>query len=278
MITYNHENFIGEAIDSVLMQKSDLELELVIGEDCSTDRTRAICEDYAGRYPDTVRLLPSLDKNVGMIPNFIRTLESCTGKYIAINEGDDYWTDPNKLQKQVGFLEANPDYSVSFHAAENLEMSTGSMSTARYECENGFRTFSAKDAILIGGALMTTNSIVFRSQYIRNLPDWVRSAPTGDFALSLLLSDKGKVAYFDDAMCVYRHGVAGSWSTRMLDLTFAKNLIFRTVKMLISYNQYTNNRHIVPVIRSLSRIGIFLLSRYWYRISTVWNDSKKTDR
>jgi len=107
-ITYNHEPYIAEAIEGVLMQKCSFPIELVIGEDCSTDNTRKICEEYANKS-ELIKLLPT-ETNLGMMPNFIRTLQSCTGKYIAMCEGDDYWTDPLKLQKQVDFLEANAEY------------------------------------------------------------------------------------------------------------------------------------------------------------------------
>lgn len=118
MITYNHENYLGQAIESIIMQKTDYKIELVIGEDNSTDATRTICEKYAKVYPQLVRLLPS-EKNLGISQNFTRTLGACTGKYLAFCEGDDYWTDPYKLQKQVNFLEANPEYGL-VHTGANI--------------------------------------------------------------------------------------------------------------------------------------------------------------
>ncbi len=120
MITYNHENFIREAIDGVLMQKTDFPIELIIGEDCSTDSTRKIVVEYAEKYPDLIRpLLP--ESNLGMMKNFIKTMEAAKGKYIALCEGDDYWTDPYKLQKQVDFLEDNTDYCLCCHRFSLLQ-------------------------------------------------------------------------------------------------------------------------------------------------------------
>mgnify|MGYP001248218371 CR=1 FL=1 len=113
MITYNHEKYIAQAIEGVLMQKTNFLFELVIGEDCSTDSTRVICKEYADRYPNIIKLLPDAGKNLGMMENAIRTTMACTGKYIALCEGDDYWTDPYKLQKQVDFLEAHNDYGLT---------------------------------------------------------------------------------------------------------------------------------------------------------------------
>lgn len=111
MITYNHENYIEHAIEGVLMQKTSFPIELIIGEDCSTDNTRKIVREYEGRYTEIIKAQYP-EKNRGMNNNFLTVLQSARGKYIALCEGDDYWTDPLKLQKQVDFLEANPEYSL----------------------------------------------------------------------------------------------------------------------------------------------------------------------
>lgn len=114
MITYNHETYIAEALDSILMQKTDFDFDIVIGEDCSTDATRRIVLEYSRKYPDKIKLLLH-NVNVGFISNLMYVLEACTGKYVAMCEGDDYWTDPFKLQKQVDFLEANKEYILATH-------------------------------------------------------------------------------------------------------------------------------------------------------------------
>ena len=108
MMTYNHETFIGQAIESVLAQETPFDWELVVGEDCSTDGTRAVVQEYCARFPDKIRLLPG-DRRIGQMPNFARTIKACRGEYIAKLEGDDYWTDPKKMEKQVQFLDAHPD-------------------------------------------------------------------------------------------------------------------------------------------------------------------------
>ena len=116
MITFNHEQFIAQAIDSVLMQQTDFEYEIIIGEDCSTDRTREIVIEYAERNPEKIRPLLH-DHNLGLMGryNFVAAYKMCHGKYIALLEGDDYWTDPHKLQKQVVFLENHPECSLCAH-------------------------------------------------------------------------------------------------------------------------------------------------------------------
>ena len=114
MITYNHEKFIAQAIESALMQQVDFDYEIVIGEDCSTDRTREIVVAYQQRHPDKIRLLLH-EQNVGVSLNDIRVYRACRGEYVAWLEGDDYWTSPHKLQKQADFLDSHPACSACFH-------------------------------------------------------------------------------------------------------------------------------------------------------------------
>jgi glycosyltransferase involved in cell wall biosynthesis len=104
IITYNHAPYIAQTLDSVLAQKTDFPFEIVIGEDASPDSTRAICKEYEAKYPHIIRVLDT-EKNMGVVPNFIRTAKACEGKYIAVLEGDDYWIDDYKLQKQAEILE-----------------------------------------------------------------------------------------------------------------------------------------------------------------------------
>lgn len=111
MTTYNHEKFISEAIEGVINQKTNFSIELIIGDDCSKDNTRRIILEYARKYSDIIKF-KFQKKNLGMLPNFLSLLEKTSGNYIAFCEGDDYWIDPYKLQKQVDFLEANKDYSL----------------------------------------------------------------------------------------------------------------------------------------------------------------------
>ena len=111
IITYNQQDTIAQTLDSILCQKGDFELEVVIGEDCSTDNTWAICKEYAERYPEQVVLLENTH-NLGIMANFARVMKACTGEYVGICAGDDYWCDEYKLQKQLDYLTAHPDCGV----------------------------------------------------------------------------------------------------------------------------------------------------------------------
>lgn len=109
IVTYNQDFFIHKVLESAVTQQTDFTYEIVVGEDCSSDNTYQICQDYANRYPDIIHLLPSPEHNLGLKLNFLRTFQACHGKYIAYLEGDDFWITPDKLQKQVNILEMNPD-------------------------------------------------------------------------------------------------------------------------------------------------------------------------
>mgnify|MGYP003291856894 CR=1 FL=1 len=120
-ITYNHEPYIRKCIEGVLIQQVNFPIEFIIAEDCSTDGTLAICKEYAIKYPNLIQLITS-ENNVGAIANERRAMKAAKGKYIAFCEGDDYWTDPLKLQRQIDFLEENPKYSVTFHRCKHYNV------------------------------------------------------------------------------------------------------------------------------------------------------------
>lgn len=210
MITYNHEAYIAEAIESVLMQKTDFPVELVIGEDCSTDGTRAIVLDYAARYPDRIRpLLP--EKNLGVGLNSVATLEECRGQYVALLDGDDYWTDPLKLQKQVDFLEENPEYVMCHHNAMIID-SAGDLVTGPDLPVSPQRDFSSEE--LIKGAWVRTLTACFRN-VLEELPPEFNKVLAGDKFLWSLLGHYGPSKYLGDTIepAAYRIHPGGVWSS-----------------------------------------------------------------
>lgn len=190
MITYNHEKFIEQAVRSVMMQETDFDYELIIGEDCSTDRTREIVLQLKEEFPDKIRLLLH-EKNIGMIPNMIATYNACTGEYIALCEGDDYWTHPKKLQIQVDYMDAHPECRLSFHKVKVI-----------YE-EDPHRTKVIESKCITQSIDVThwleylyiaTGSVVFRipDQWDDFPPIWyTRLQTSGDWPLFLWLHAQG---------------------------------------------------------------------------------------
>ncbi len=233
IITYNHENYIAQAIEGALIQKTNFPFEIVIGEDCSTDGTREIVFDYAKKYPNIIRVITS-EKNVGMINNFIRTLNVCKGKYIALCEGDDYWIDPYKLQKQVDFLEANPDCSLCFHNAFKIYEN----STKTPELFNDI-FFSREVTIneIVNKWIIPTASIVFKRD-ILPLPAWSKNIYSGDMTLALIAVSKGKLFCLNSVMSVYRINLAGSSMTAMVASLKFDFVLKEHIKL---YNFYLND-------------------------------------
>lgn len=248
MITYNQENYIAEAIEGVVNQKTNFKFELLIGEDCSIDNTRQICKEYKQKYPNIIKLsLP--EKNLGADENFQQTINMCAGKYLALCEGDDYWTDPFKLQKQFDFMEENTDCSLCFHASEYI-YSNESERNFIYRPANipNDNKFSIKHAILGGGSFMATNSMFFIHEYVKIFPEWMKNSPVGDLPLMLILAIKGKIGYIDDNMSVYRVMSENSWSKEMQHVDKRKSHDHAISQMWDSFDrwsEYKYHRHVV---------------------------------
>lgn len=269
MITYNHEAFIKEAIEGVLMQQTSFPIELVIGEDCSTDRTREICIEYQQKYPDKIRLLLN-EKNLGMMPNFIQTLNACTGKYIALCEGDDYWTDPLKLQKQVDFLEENEAYAICFHDVEVVFENKVPEKGKGFEYEGNKDEFTFDD-LLFTGNLMHTPSVVFRRQE-KTFPEI--DAVTGDYFLHLYNAYYGKIKRLREKMACYRvhdNGVfsnRGNWDPKRRLEFFLKQLkAFEFFKKHFSKNKKHIQHYNEIIAGLLNNIRIYALIIGDYRMA-----------
>lgn len=206
LITYNHEQYIAQAIESIVNQQTNFRFQIVIGEDGSTDNTRAICEQYAARYPDIINLLPS-DRNYGAMENAIRVFMACTGKYMAFCEGDDYWTVPDKLQKQVDFLEANPDYSMCFTAPKVQDEMGWNLPDEMYFPKLEKDTYTIEDFILADMNMVPTAGLVIRDLLPRPFPEFFRRGIAGDLFTQIYIADKGKAKFLNFISSVYRnHG------------------------------------------------------------------------
>lgn len=242
LITYNQEKYIAECIEGMVNQKTDFPFEIVIGEDCSTDNTRAICQQYAEQYPELIRLILP-EKNLGMMGNWINTIKSCNGKYIAICEGDDYWTDDLKLQKQVDFLENNPDYSLCATGARCLSMFDNTFTDAEIMQD----TLTTRDILLEDWGIMTA-TIVFRKEAL-HMPEWFSQIKNGDYSLQLLVSLKGKIKCLPDMTSVYRQHIGGI-SRTLTAFRQASWVIF----LLSEFNAYTSGKFAKEIKKKIRRI------------------------
>ena len=211
VITYNHENFIAKTLDNILNQQTEYSLEVIIGEDNSTDNTRKICKQYALK-DSRIRLLEG-GENIGMMKNFIKTLNACSGKYIAYCEGDDFWTDLNKLQSQIDYLEKNPAFVGVFHDVSVMENDI--------IIRNGYSNYT-KDVYELNDFLnsnpVSTLSLVFRNVFKNNYPLWIQDCKVADWPLILCLTEKGPLKYFAQVMGCYRiHSNGSYYNTTNID-------------------------------------------------------------
>ncbi len=195
LLTYNHHRYIAQSIDSVLMQVTDFPIEIVIGEDDSTDSTRAICQDYADRYPDRIRLMLRNDKNRITINgvktsryNFVETINDCRGEFIALLDGDDFWTDPNKLQQEVNALRMHPEVVLTFHNASHASAS-GSIIGLSVLSAHQKRDVSKTELQRAWGPPVTS-TICFRN-LIQQFPEEFYKVLNGDVFLISLLGEYG---------------------------------------------------------------------------------------
>tara|TARA_R110002072_G_scaffold300390_1_gene477782 strand:- start:79674 stop:80507 length:834 start_codon:yes stop_codon:yes gene_type:complete len=228
MIAYNHGAYIAEAIAGVLMQKTNFTVEVVISNDASSDNTQNIINELAVDT-ETIkfRVFDHTD-NLGMMPNFIFTLKACRGKYIALCEGDDYWTDPLKLQKQVDFLEANRKYAGCFHNTDMIDESDPTSQLKPWRTFNK-EVFTLRDTIA-KTSLFHTSSFVFRTELLE-IPDWFKKIQSGDMALFSIIASKGPLFRIDDAMSVYRKNEGGITSSiSLINYHDKRKLLFKFLK------------------------------------------------
>lgn len=234
VITYNQEAYISETLDSLLAQKTNFRFRIFIGEDKSKDNTRSICEDYARRYADKIELLPS-DRNYGMMGNFIRTLEACNGRYTAVCEGDDYWVDDYKLQKQFDLLESNPDKVLCFtksYLVNDKGERTGDNVGIPIKSE-----FTFEDVLKTARFFIPTATLFFRNDLPKPFPPFFHHTVSGDIALCLMLLQKGNGLCLYEETAVYRHHGGGITKTQEhIDHAFLK--LFKTYEDLNEYYEY----------------------------------------
>ena len=229
IVTYNHKEYIVECLEGVLKQQTSFPFEIIIGEDESSDGTREICLEYAERYPELIRLfLRSRKDNIAIDGrpsgrhNFLETIKAPRGKYIAWLCGDDYWTDPEKLQLQVDVLENNPGIAVCFHGGQTQIIRPDSISFEKLPGAKQVTTLND----LARGNYIYTSSGMFRNRETWDLPDWFRWSPIADWPLHMYNAMTGDVYYIDRDMFVYRLHDKGIWSLTPIARRYERMLEF----------------------------------------------------
>ncbi len=254
MMTYNHEKYISRAIESILKQKVNFEYEIVIGEDFSTDQTRNILLKYAEQFPERFKLILH-EKNIGAMNNQKEVFKKCSGKYIAILEGDDFWLDSEKLQKQVDFLESNNDYIICYTRAKSVDekgKETGKIIPTKKKIKP-FSTFEDQ----LKGNLIPTLTCVFRAGHFGLIPEFCYQHWCGDWLLHLFNSQYGKIGFIDEITSAYRQHDKGI--SKMVPL---KDQLSNTIETYSSLNEYFDYKYDFTIKKMMAFYFSLLAKEY----------------
>lgn len=251
MITYNHVRYIVQAVESVLAQVTDFPFEIVLGDDLSTDGTRELVKDLAAKHPGRIRLLLH-EKNLGHCGKFnlVATIRNCDGEYVALLEGDDFWNDPKKLQRQVDYLDAHPEYSGSAHEVWALKPDG---KTYRYA-----RHYPAEVRLDLGDIFAhgfpLTSSMVYRRTVFGDFPDWFYEMQMGDWPLAVLCMEVAPFAYLrGEPASTYRLHDASYWNSQPL-----VRRTLEEIKAYSAFRRFLGEKHAVLIDRALNLRQFYL--------------------
>jgi len=256
MITYNHEAFIARALDGVLQQDVAFPIEVIVADDCSSDGTLGIVEKYQRRHPNVLRVLAG-DRNIGAPANMARCLRAARGEFVAICEGDDFWTNSRKLETQVGVLRAHPETVLTFHDVDEVDAAGNTIGQSKIRRIRGRRSkevLTPRD--MICRPMIPTLSMVFRNKSDLLGPGW-SGIVNGDIYLIARLSKYGNARYIDEVMGSYRHHAGGIWSSanevrRYLAKIDSSMAIARDVDARLAiYASWTLNKKVGEAIKGV---------------------------
>lgn len=197
---YKHEPYLRQCFDGFVMQKTNFPIEVLVNDDCSPDGSAAIMREYEAKYPDLFRCVYQKENQYskGLLPWFEVLFPMTKGEYIAICEGDDYWTDPYKLQKQVDWMDAHPDYIACFHNAYTQCGNKRGLFNSLTETH-----YPTTEDIIQRRWFISTQTLFYRN-VLKEYPEWRKGVKNEDYMLELLLAQRGKFYYMEDVMAVYR--------------------------------------------------------------------------
>jgi glycosyltransferase involved in cell wall biosynthesis len=205
--TYNHESFIKQTLSGILSQKTNFDFEIIIGEDCSIDQTASLISEYKNKFPSIINVITS-ERNVGHIENYCRIYKAARGKYIAVCDGDDYWTNDEKLQMQVDFLEGNLSYSACAH--NSIIINENDQKKGLYCHFKGDMKFNLSG--FIKENMIPTSSVVFRNHINDEFLNRLRKVVVDDWILHIYNAEFGDYYYMDKVMAQYRVHSGGMWA------------------------------------------------------------------
>lgn len=243
-LAYNHEKYIRKTLEGFVMQKTNFSVEYIIHDDASTDSTASIIREFEEKYPDLIKPIYQKENQYSKGVSISRNLQmQVKGKYMAFCEGDDYWTDEYKLQKQVTFMEQHTDCTLTIHNGFRLNDRTG-----RFKPLNPYKTrgfLSMAEVLVESGGMTPTASMVIKSDALKKMPmDVFRIPGVGDRPKRLYLATQGSAYYFDDIMCVYRTDNMNSFGgTIMRDNKKSKKLLENMLSFFDRFDKYTGFKY-----------------------------------
>lgn len=259
-ITYNHETYIRQCLEGFVSQETDFSFEVFIVDDASTDATSEIIREYQLKYPGIINpvfhKVNKFKNNLGEIVAH-PVLKKMQGKYIAVCEGDDYWTDPLKLQKQVDFLEEHADCSLCYHPC-TTSFGDGSGRDYWWGPDKDTRQpvkFSIEELIQSSNTLgMSTLTMLFRRELVRNYPQWAQECAIADLPLKLLLAEHGKIGYLPDNMAIHiRESAPHSWSANRQTFEWVLKDLRATIDCYEQFNRHNHNRYDISVQQAIRK-------------------------
>ncbi len=224
VVTYNHGKYIGSCLEHILQQRRNFRIEILIHDDASTDGAQDIIRDFQKRYPDIIKPILRVEnqysrgiRNISGAFNFPRA----AGRYVALTDGDDYWCDPYKLQRQVDYLESHPSCGFCFHAAKVVNEDGAMVNGELMRPYHGSRVVKPEELVdkAVGTAFA---SFLLRREIVEKLPDYYVDCPVGDRPLELMAAAFGDSYYIDEPMSVYRFGLRGSWTEGQMSGAYAE--------------------------------------------------------
>ena len=264
--TFNHENYISKAIDSFLMQQTDFPFEILIHDDASTDKTAEIIRAYEKRYPSLIKPIYQTENQYSTVKVIsVYNFSRARGEYIALCEGDDYWTDSKKLQYQIDKMKQYNDCQISFHPTEVLNDQVLTEEVLSRHAEKD-KVFEVSEIIKGGGGFCPTASIIVKKAAIIDLPAFFTNAPYEDYFLQILGAVNDGALYIDRTMSAYRLHPNGVWTSKLNNFESLSKALNDTSKTLEEMNEFYGFRYHDAITHMISNMFIGILSNPAFQV------------